>query len=60
MSFLTSLAKWKMRWAVFTGVFTLVVFPIAKLVFGKKSKPKASNLNKSGSSVIDVKAEEIK
>ena len=56
MSLFSSFAKWKMRWAVVSGVFTLIVLPIVRLVFKRKSGPKSAN----GKDVIDVKAEEIK
>lgn len=57
MSLLASFAKWKLRWAVLSGVFTLIVFPVARLIFQRK---RPTNIAKPSQSVIDVKAEEIK
>ncbi|MDQ5952070.1 MAG: hypothetical protein QG626_197 [Patescibacteria group bacterium] len=58
MGFFAKLAKWKLRWAVVTGLFTVVVLPLLRLVFGK-SKQSSSKVKTDGQ-VIDVKAEEIK
>ncbi|MEK7183813.1 MAG: hypothetical protein AAB776_04235 [Patescibacteria group bacterium] len=56
MSLLSSFMKWKMRWAVLSGAFTLIVVPIVRLVFKRKSKSKTL----AGREVIDVQAKEIK
>ena len=56
MSWFARLAKWKLRWAVVSGVFTLIVFPLVRLVFKKPAKTKSA----SHKDVIDVNAEEIK
>lgn len=56
MSLFSTFMKWKMRWAVLSGVFTLIVLPIARLVFRRK-KPVSSS--QQPGQVIDVKAEDI-
>lgn len=56
MSVFSRLTKWKLRWAVITGVLTFIVVPIVRLVF----KPKVASSKKTSADVIDVNAEEIK
>jgi hypothetical protein len=58
MSLLTSIAKWKLRWAVVSGVFTLIILPIGRLVFKRKMNKKTAG--KHANEAVDVKAEEIK
>jgi hypothetical protein len=54
MSVFATLAKWKLRWAALTGFFTLIVLPLLRFVFKRRTAGKKS------SEVIDVQAEEIK
>ena len=57
MGMFASIAKWKLRWALVTGAFTLIVLPIFRLIFKRKTTASSS---KKSDDVIDVKAEEVK
>lgn len=57
MGMFASIAKWKLRWALVTSIFTVIIFPIFRLIF--KRKTTAGSSKKPGD-VIDVKAEEVK
>jgi len=55
MSLLSTFMKWKLRWAVLSGVFSLIVLPIVRLVFKRKPSAKTA----AGSRVIDVDAQDV-
>jgi len=57
MSLLSSIAKWKMRWALVSGAFTLIIWPLLRFLFKRKSAAKRSSTKDE---VVDVKVEEIK
>ena len=57
MGMFASIAKWKLRWALVTGIFTMIILPVFRLIFRRKNT--ASKSKKPGD-VIDVKAEEVK
>lgn len=57
MSVFARLAKWKLRFALVSGAFTLVILPILRLLF--KRKPASRSGSKQSGDVIDVAAHEV-
>lgn len=54
-------AKWKMRWAVVSGIFTLIIWPLVKLILAprKSKQTKTTKTGKTSDQIIDVEAHEV-
>ena len=56
VGFIERLLKWKARWAILSGLFTLILIPLVRWIIGKANKP--SGAAKKG--VVDADYTEIK